>query len=119
MYDYLWLNASLSNGGSERVMTLLANAFADRGLGSKMVLLREGKDKTFSTSPKLTVEQMTYRTHNRALLFLIRLFRIRQIYDRSGIKIVCSQINIVDFACLQELLEKADSSLVRLIFRQF
>lgn len=88
MYDYLWLNASLSNGGSERVMTLLANAFAERGLKSKMVLLRAGKDGTYATSPKLTVQQMTYQTKNRALLFLIRWRRIRKMVRKEKPKCV-------------------------------
>ena len=88
MYDYLWLNASLTHGGSERVMSLLASGFAERGLKSRMVLLREGKNVMYDVSPRLETVQMHYRTTNRALLFLIRLIRIRKMVKQDRPKAV-------------------------------
>ena len=46
MKKILFVNSSLSGGGSEKVMTILANGFSDRNYSVDMVLVREGKNNT-------------------------------------------------------------------------
>lgn len=79
MSKYLWINASLSQGGSERVMTTMANAFADQGLDTAMALVREGKAETYATSPRLRVIPFHYGTKNKTRIFLKRLWGIRKL----------------------------------------
>lgn len=77
MKKVVWLNASLSQGGSERVMTILANSFAEAGIDTHMVLLREGKEDTYSVSEQLKLHRFHYKTKNKLLILLKRYRQFR------------------------------------------
>ena len=79
MEKVIWLNASLSQGGSERVMSILANAFAEAGLDTQMVLLREGKEDIYPVSEQLKLIRFHYHTKNKLLILLKRFKQLRHL----------------------------------------
>lgn len=83
MRKVIWLNASLSQGGSERVMTILANAFAENGIDTKMVLLREGKDDVYSVSNQLKLIRFHYQTKNKFSILFKRFKQLRNLIKKE------------------------------------
>ena len=79
MSKVLWLNASLSQGGSERVMSILANTFAENGVDTTMVLLREGKKDIYPVNEKLKLIRFHYHTRNKLLVLLKRYKYLRKL----------------------------------------
>lgn len=75
---YLFLNSSLTNGGSERVMTLIANYFAETGHEVSMLLLREKASADYQVSEKLRCIQLHYPTTNKMRIFIRRYFLVRK-----------------------------------------
>lgn len=76
--EYLFINASLTDGGSERVMTMLANQFADSGLDTSMLLLREKTTVNYAVSPNLKCHQLHYDTTNKLKILIKRFLRVRR-----------------------------------------
>lgn len=79
----IWLNASLTQGGSERAMTLLANAFAEADINTKMVLLREGKEDTYPVSSKLDIIRFRYQTNNKFRILFKRHRQLRSLIKKE------------------------------------
>lgn len=74
----LFVNSSLSDGGSERVMCLIANSLCNiRGFTVDMVLLRE-KDDVYRLDKKINCEKYTYNRKNKLSKFLKRFFLLRK-----------------------------------------
>lgn len=78
---YLFINSRLSDGGSERVMTLLANEFANRGLDVSMLLVREEKKEIYKLDDRIDRYQLTYGNSSK-IGKLIKRF----LYTRRYIK---------------------------------
>lgn len=101
---YLFINASLTDGGSERVMTMLANQFADSGQDTAMLLLREKSTANYGVSPNLKCHQCHYGTRNKLKILLKRISQVRAYvreYDPDVIVSFMWDINIfVLLACL-------------------
>lgn len=74
---YLFVNASLIDGGSERVMAMLANQFADSGLDTRMLLLREKEAANYVVSSNLECHQLHYGTSNKFKILIKRFFQVR------------------------------------------
>lgn len=74
----LFVNSSLSGGGSERVMTLLANQFSKIGYDTEMILLREGKDDTYIVDDKIKLVRCTYRFKNKLFKLFSRIIQLRK-----------------------------------------
>lgn len=73
----LFLNSSLTSGGAERVMTILANKFSDIGIDTTMSLVRELGPDTYKVNDKVKLVRYKYRTHNKAVIALKRFIKIR------------------------------------------
>lgn len=74
----LFLNSSLTSGGSERVMTLLANKFADKGIDTTMSLVRELGPDTYKVNDKVDLIRYKYGTKNKAIIAIKRFKKIRK-----------------------------------------
>lgn len=73
---YLFINSSLTGGGSEKVMTMLANQFADFGFDTSMLLLREKESTNYKISKKINCHQLHYGTKNKLIIFLNACIRL-------------------------------------------
>lgn len=79
MKKVLFVNSSLTAGGSERVMTLLTNEFADKGYDVTMVLLREMKPDTYFLDNKVWCIRLKYGTKNKIIIAVKRFWKLRRI----------------------------------------
>lgn len=64
----VFVNASLTGGGSERVMVLVANYCADNGCDVEMILLRE-KKRTYAINPKIKLVQLDNKAGKLKILY--------------------------------------------------
>src|SRR5690606_37566239 len=85
----LFVNASLTDGGSERAMSLVAQALARRGHDVTMVLVRE-KERTYAVDERIQVKQLTYRKKHRLLMGLARLNQVRREAKTGGYDFIIS-----------------------------
>lgn len=78
MKNVMFINASLTDGGSERVMTLLANQLALSGnYMIKMLVLRD-KEKTYLVSNDVNVVQFHDMNKNKLIKIFGRILGIRK-----------------------------------------
>lgn len=73
----LFVNSCLSDGGSERVMTLLANEFVKRGFETYMVLVRDNKEKNYYLDNQVKLRELKYGKCSKAIKFLKRIHLLR------------------------------------------
>ena len=83
MGKLLFINTSLGQGGSERVMALLASGLAERGEDVTMLLVREGKQSSYPVSGRLKTEQLHYGTKNKLLILPKRFRQVRRVIRRE------------------------------------
>lgn len=96
----LFVNASLTDGGSERAMTLVANQMAALGHEVIMLLVRN-KERTYEVSPNIEVVQLTYSSNNKLIILSKRLKAIRNIVKERKPNCVVSfmwDINVMTLA---------------------
>ena len=74
----LFINSSLTSGGSERVMTLLANKFSDKGIDTTMSLVRELGPDVYRVSEKVKLVRYKYGTKNKVVIAIKRFIKLRQ-----------------------------------------
>ena len=74
----LFINASLTDGGSERAMTLVANQMAVMGHDVTMLLIRD-KERTYKVSSLVEVIQLKYPSRNKLSILPRRLCSIRRL----------------------------------------
>ena len=93
--DILFVNSSLSDGGSERVMTLLANQFSKIGYNVKMILVRE-KEDTYEVDDSVNIIRFKYKYKNKIFIFLSRIIKLRKELKKHPYIIISfmSDINI-------------------------
>jgi len=72
----LFINASLTDGGSEKAMSLVAHALASRGHDVTMALVRE-KKRTYPLDPRIKVVQFRYGSKSKIAKAFGRVRRIR------------------------------------------
>lgn len=72
----LFVNSSLTSGGSERVMSIIANSFAEKGYDTAMILLRE-KPKSYTLHVDVKVTELKYNTKNKLLIAIKRMMSLR------------------------------------------
>lgn len=100
---YLFVNASLTDGGSEKVMVILANRFADSGLDTSMLLLREKKASNYKVSSKLKCCQLKYGKY-KTFIILKRFIMTRKYIKKLNPDVIISfmwDINVFTLlACL-------------------
>ena len=98
----LFVNSSLTGGGSERAMTLVANQMAAMGHDVTMLLVRD-KERTYEVSPSVEVIQLTYASTNKLLILPKRLRAIRGIVKKRQPDCVVSfmwDINVMTLASM-------------------
>lgn len=96
----LFVNASLTDGGSERAMALVANQMAVLGHEVTMLLVRD-KERTYEISPDVEVIQLTYASTNKLVILAKRLKAIRDIVNNLRPDCVVSfmwDINVMTLA---------------------
>lgn len=78
MRKLLFINSCLTSGGSEKVMTMLANEFSGRGYSVSMVLLRE-KEDAYTVDGKVELIRFHYRSKNKIAIGIQRFFKLRKV----------------------------------------
>lgn len=102
--NVLFVNLRLSGGGSEKVMAMLANSYADTGIPTQMLLLKDD-EKVYPVSKRVEVIEC-YCPHEKSKLLwhIKRFITLRKAIRKSGADTVISfmwDINMkVILACL-------------------
>lgn len=96
----LFVNTSLTSGGSERVMTLLANEFAERGYEVVMVLVRDLKTDTYQLDTRIECIRFDYRTKKKWLAALRKVRMLRSLMKRGQFDAVVSFMYDINVATL-------------------
>ncbi len=104
MKKVLFVNLRLTAGGSEKVMTTLAGAFAEHGIDTEMLLLKD-EPKTYHVNPKVKIiECYCPMASNKIKWHIDRILSIRQAIKKSNADTIISfmwDINMnVIMACL-------------------
>ena len=74
----LFVNSSLSDGGSERVMCLLANQFAKLDYSVEMILVRDCRKDTYEIDSNIKLVRCNYKMNNKLFKLISRIFKIRR-----------------------------------------
>lgn len=99
MKKLLFINSSLTGGGSERVMTLLANYFSDE-YDVSMILVREKSEENYKTKNKVNLIKFKYNSHNKILIFLKRFIMLRKTIKNLNPDCVISFMTDINFTTL-------------------
>lgn len=78
MKKVIFVNSCLTNGGSERVMTLIANYFAENNYDTTMILVRDKKEKDYALNQNIECIQFKYNTKNKLIILLKRIIKLRK-----------------------------------------
>lgn len=89
MKKILFVNSCLSSGGSEKVMTLLANQFCKMDYDVTMVLLRV-KPKSYYVEESVNLVEFCYSSNNKIIIALQRLAKLRQLLKNGKYDVVVS-----------------------------
>lgn len=95
----LLVNRRLSVGGSERVMTLLANGMAEAGLSVDMVVIQNMK-RTYEVSDKVNLIQLDFDKYNPVKKSIKRLAELRKLMKNGNYDSVISFMHIINFYTL-------------------
>lgn len=97
MKRVVFVNSSLTDGGSEKVMTLLANQMVENGYEVTMILVRN-KKRTYEISSKIHCIQLDYKFKNKPFIMVSRIFKLRNIFKDINPNCIVSfmiDINII------------------------
>lgn len=95
MKKIVFVNSSLTGGGSERVMTLIANYCATHGCQVTMLLLRQ-KEQIYSVEPAVKLVQLKNR-HSKWKLLIRRVREIRREVKKSEADTVVAFMDDISF----------------------
>ena len=98
MKKLLFVNSSLAGGGSERVMTLLANSFSERGYDVDMVLIREDVPDVYALNPDISCVRFLYK--KRHLRTVKRLYNLRKFLKSSEHDVIISFMSFFNIITL-------------------
>lgn len=96
MKKVIFVNSSLTDGGSERVMTLLANHIANNGYDVTMILVRN-KIRTYKLDKKINCIQLEYKYNSKIYILFSRIFKLRKIFKNINADTIISFM--VDINC--------------------
>lgn len=96
----LFVNTSLTSGGSERVMTLLANEFAARNHEVVMALVRDLKPDTYQLDSRIECIRFDYRTKKKWLAAIRKVRMLRSLMKRGQFDAVVSFMYDINVATL-------------------
>lgn len=95
----LFVNRRLSVGGAERVMTLLANGFAEQGFQVDMVIL-QNFERVYKVSDKVNLIQFNHDKYNSVVKALKRMLELRRVIKRGNYDTIVSFIHGNNFYTL-------------------
>ena len=75
----LFVNASLTSGGSERVMTIIANEFCKQKYDVTMILVKPQKNENYYILPEIKKVKVNYKHNNKILKLVERVKIIRKL----------------------------------------
>lgn len=96
MKKIMFVNSSLTDGGSERIMTLLANQLADDGYDITMILLRD-KKKTYALDNRIKCIEFRYKYKSKIYILISRILKLRSAFKEYDPDIIISFM--VDINC--------------------
>lgn len=110
MKKIVFVNSRLSGGGSERVMTILANYCSNHGYDVNMILVREPENPTYVVDKNVKIYQIKYKkTTNKISIFFQRIRELRKYLKKENPDIIISfmvDINITTLIAGRDMLEK-------------
>ena len=83
MKKVIFVNSCLTNGGSERVMTLIANYFVEHNFDTTMILVRDKEKKDYILNSNVKCIQFKYNTKNKIIILLKRIKKLRSILKKE------------------------------------
>ncbi len=92
----LFINRRLSVGGSERVMTLLANGMAEAGIKVDMAVI-QNMERTYEVDDRVNIIQLDYDKCNFLTRTLKRIKMLRKIMKEGNYDGVVSFLHIINF----------------------
>lgn len=92
----VFVNASLTGGGSERVMTTLANYLADKGFEVTMIVVRN-RERTYELNSKVNYVQLTYKNNNKFYILYKRIYEIRKVIKQLNADTIISFMTDINF----------------------
>ena len=96
----LFINSSLTGGGSERVMTLIANQFAKEQNNVTMVLLRDKKKDTYKLNNNINCIRFKYASKNKIIIAIQRIYKLRKAIKNGKYDYVISFMNDINITTL-------------------
>lgn len=100
MKNILFVNSSLSGGGSEKVMTILANAFSEKKYNVEMVLVRENKEKSYKLCKEVKCHNFNYKYKNKIYKFFSRIIKLRNLIKNNKYDYIVSFMYDINFIVL-------------------
>ena len=85
----MFLNSSLDSGGSERVMSIIANGLAEKKYDVTMALLRD-KKRVYYVNDDVNVVQFKYKSSNKLNKFFSRFFQYRELLKKVKPDVIIS-----------------------------
>lgn len=86
----LFVNSSLTAGGSERVMAILANEFANLNYNVSMVLVRNSNKENYSVNKNVEVIRLKYKFKNSFMKIVERVFKLRKLMKKNKYDVIIS-----------------------------
>lgn len=97
MKKVLFVNSSLGSGGSERVMTLLANEFASRDYEVTMFLIRENIADVYPLDEKINCIRFKYKFKSKIFIAVSRILRMHRLIKKNQYDVVISFMHDVNY----------------------
>ena len=89
MKKILFVNSTLTSGGSEKVMVMLANELSKTN-EVYMILVKESKNETYKLNDSIKCNKFTYKHKNKILKLLERIKKIRQNIKKNNYDCIIS-----------------------------
>ena len=86
----LFVNASLTGGGSEKVMTMLANIFCEKKYDVTMVLVKPKEEESYEVNKKVKIIKLNYKRKNKVFKLLERINKLKYIIKTNKYDYVIS-----------------------------
>lgn len=95
----LLITRSLTTGGAERVMAILANGLADMGVNVTLAVM-QNKERTYYVNEKVNLVQFDCESRNKIVNSFYRLIKLRKLIKNHQAKTVVAFVHIINFYSL-------------------
>ena len=100
----LFVNSTLSGGGSERVMCLIANQFDKLGYDTTMVLVRDSNQVTYKINKNIKLIKFQYKLNNKFTKMLSRIFKLRKVIKKENYDCIISFMSDINLCTLASVI---------------